>query len=292
MAIEYQDDDVVPGGDTTPQEPATPPAPDLSKFESRLNDIARTLSTVQQDQQQRDSRSQLAQQEAQVAQKVRSAQNAVDAAERDLSKAFEDGDSTAIAKAQRNLTERVADRERAVNVREQFKSAIKSMETRSGGSAGAPGGSNPAAAPQQSGQTQELDTKNLEDWKSKNESWYGIDTEMTKAAHEVDQEIREAGVITVGTPEYFKAIDRKMAQRYPSRFNNAPQTAGSGSGSGRQQAPNSAGRIPRDVVDGWARMGINVNDDATLNRMVKNRQALADKGILPQQPEYGRVVNR
>lgn len=288
MSIEYQDDDVVPGGDTTPPEPAAPP--NLSKFETRLNDIARTLSTVQHDQQQRDSRSQMAQHEAQVAQKVRSAQGAVDAAERDLSKALEDGDGAAIAKAQRNMTERVADRERAVNVQDRFKAAMRSMEARSGGSSGAPG--TPGAAPQRPDQNEELETKNLEGWKSQNESWYGIDSEMTKAAHEVDQEIREAGVITVGTPEYFKAIDRKMAQRYPSRFNNAPQTAGSGSGGGRQQAPNSAGRIPRDVVDGWARMGINVNDDATLNRMVKNRQALADKGILPQQPEYGRVVNR
>jgi len=54
---------------------------------------------------------------------------------------------------------------------------------------------------------------------------YGVDTDMTKAAHEVDRSIREAGVIPVGSQEYFKAIDRQMAQKYPDRFRSPPDTA-------------------------------------------------------------------
>jgi hypothetical protein len=39
-------------------------------------------------------------------------------------------------------------------------------------------------------------------------------------------------------------------------------------------------------------MGIDVNDNKTLERMVRNQQALVAKGILPQERQYGPVMTR
>lgn len=270
------------GYGTAPASP--PPVPNLDKFEKRLDDMARAINGFQTEQKTRETRSQIANYEAQINSKVRSTQQAVDAAERDLAKAFEDGDGNAIARAQRTMTERVADRERAVNAQQQFKREKQDMEARQGGRSGSPGS--------QQGEQPQLDTTNLNDWKSRNSSWYGVDTEMTKAAHEINRRIREAGVIPVGTPEYFAAIDRQMAQKYPSKFNSAPETSGSRQGAGSGQQQSNAGRIPNSVLDSWERMGIDVNDDKVLKRMVNNRSRLADKGILPAEPAYGSVFTR
>jgi len=46
------------------------------------------------------------------------------------------------------------------------------------------------------------------------------------------------------------------------------------------------------VIEGWERMGINVKDDKTLQRMVRNQEALVAKGILPQERQYGSVMTR
>ena len=281
------------GDDASPPNPQQPPQPDLSKFESRLNGITEALSSFQREQQQRDHQQRITSWESQVVGRVRATQQAVNAAERDYAQAVEDGDSAAIAKANRNIAERVADRERAANAHEQFKRAMKDAEARQGGSSGAPG-ANPQP-PQQGGQQGgegDLDFQNLNRWKDRHKSWYGVDTEMTKAAHEVDWNIREAGAIPVGSTRYFEAIDRAMAHKFPDRLGGAPQTGGGGTGRQPSQAQAGSGRIPRDVVDGWRRMGINVNDNATIERMVKNRRALADKGILPSEPAYGSVVTR
>jgi hypothetical protein len=277
------DEDYGDGGESTQR--SAPPA-NLDKFESRLDSITAAITGMQREGVQRDERNKILAQEATVASKVRQSQSAVDAAERALAAAHDDGDSVTIARAQRTLTERVAERERASNVHMQFKSAIEEGDRRTGGSSGA-AGQNPT-------QQQEMDTKNLNSWKNKHSAWYGVDNDMTKAAHEVDQRIRGAGVITVGTPEYFKAIDRQMAQKFPTRFSGAPETAG-GSGSsgnnGGSSRPN-VGRIPGQVLDAWARMGIDTSDNKVLERMVKNRERLADKGILPGEPAYGTVLTR
>ncbi len=39
-------------------------------------------------------------------------------------------------------------------------------------------------------------------------------------------------------------------------------------------------------------MGIDTSDDKALERMIKNREALVHKGILPEQPAYGTVITR
>lgn len=201
-------------------------------------------------------------------------------AEAAVARATEEGDPQMIARAHRALTEAVADKKTAEFNRQRFLDAKADAEKRTGGSSGAPG--------KTTTDQPKLDTTQLDRWKGKHKSWYGVDTDMTKAAHEIAKTIESNGVIERGTQAYFEAIDRQMAQKFPDKLRSAPNTSGGG-----QPSPDGdaalMGRIPRDVIEGWRRMGINVDDDAVMKSMVANRQKLADKSILPKEPEYGRI---
>jgi hypothetical protein len=265
--------------------PNTPPQVDLSPIDARINRITEAVSSLTRRERERDMQSaseRLRQYEGQLNRAVEQASTNVDAAERVLARAHEEGDGVAIARATREVTDAVAQREAVRLEKREFDRAKQQQERRDGGSAGARGEVKDTSA------DTKPDTSNLNDWKKRNGEWYGVDTEMTKAAHEIDRTIREAGVIPVGSQEYFKAIDRQMANRYPDKLRTAPDTSGGGTQSSGQTP--STGRIPRDVLNTWSKMGIDVSDDKTLSRMVKNRERLADKGILPPEPAYGRVV--
>jgi hypothetical protein len=269
------------GGD---QQVSQQPVVDLSPIEDRLNRITSAISGIERNNEAREAQSRIATVETQLRQRVAQADTAVTLAERRVAEAYDAGDGAQIARANRNLTEAVAARETVkLDVREFDRFKQNGERQRA-----AP----QAQQPPQGGDEGAKDTRNLNDWKSRNSSWYGVDTDMTKAAHEVDRSIREAGVIPVGSQEYFKAIDRQMAQRYPDRMRSTPDTAGSGGG--RPQAPSrqGGGRIPQSVLDSWGRMGININDDKTLQRMVRNQEALVAKGILPPERQYGAVITR
>jgi hypothetical protein len=282
------DDDFVsspgPGGDDDGGT-AAPSDERLSRFESRLNDVSEAIGALARNQDARDVRSRISQRTAQVDAALRTSERAVDLAEEALATAYEGGESAVIARAQRELSERIASREHARGDKRTHDQALKEIERRGGGSQGAPG-----AHVEKQDQTGAKDTANLDGWRKKHSSWYGIDAEMTKAAHEVDRAIREAGVIPVGSQQYFQAIDRQMAKSYPDQLRSAPET-GSGSSSGRT-APRHTGRIPGEVVEGWRHMGINVDDPATMERMIGHRSHLAGKGILPDAPAYGIVRPR
>ena len=137
----------------------------------------------------------------------------------------------------------------------------------------------------------DLDTTNLDSWRTKHSSWYGVDKDMTKAAHEIDAQIRGAGVLEAGSKEYFDAIDRQMSQKFPDQFKGTPRT-GSGGGAPVTSGGQRQVRIPASVADGYRRMGINIDDPKVAQRMVKNRERAVDKGWLPEQPASGRLVTR
>jgi hypothetical protein len=270
------------GGDQ--QQVSQQPVVDLSPIEDRLNRITSAIAGITRDNEARDVQSRISTVETQLRQRSAQAETAVTIAERRVAEAYDAGDGATIARANRNLTEAIAAREGVkLDIRE-FDRLKQSGDRRQAQQ-------QPQQQPQ-GGEDGAKDTRNLNDWKTRNSSWYGVDTDMTKAAHEVDRSIREAGVIPVGSQEYFKAIDRQMAQRYPDKMRSTPDTAGAGGG--RSQAPQrqGGGRIPQSVLDGWSRMGINVNDDKTLQRMVRNREALVAKGIMPAEPQYGVVLTR
>lgn len=281
-----EDYDVGPGGeggDDSQQQTPSQPQVNLDGIEDRLNRITSAISSIARDNEVRETQSRLSNAEQQIRTRLGQSEAAVTLAERRVAEAYESGDAAQIARAQRNMTEAIATREGVKADVREFDRIKRDMETRK------------AQQPSQRQQNAEpegaKDTRNLNDWKSRNSSWYGVDVDMTKAAHEVDKTIREAGVIPVGSQEYFKAIDRQMAQRYPDKMRSTPSTAGGGSG--QPATPQrQTGRIPQSVIDSWGRMGINVSDDKVLQRMIRNQEALVAKGILPQERQYGAVMTR
>jgi hypothetical protein len=282
MADEDYDVGAGGGGADDNQQPQ-PQQVNLDGIEDRLNRITSALSSIARDNEVRETQSRISNAEAQMRQRLAQSETAVTLAERKVAEAYDSGDGATIARANRNLTEAIATREGVKADVREFERFKKDAETRK---------QQPPSQRQQDADPEGAkDTRNLNDWKSRNSSWYGVDVDMTKAAHEVDKTIREAGVIPVGSQEYFKAIDRQMAQRYPDKFRSTPSTAGGGSG--QSPAPQRQdGRIPQSVLDSWSRMGINVNDDKVLQRMVRNQEALVAKGILPQERQYGAVMTR
>lgn len=258
------------------------PAPSndrTSKLERKVDRLADALGSFV-DGQQKSERSREAQDlEAQIQQFERVAAAKVDDAENALADAYEEGDGRTIAAAQRKLSEATAERERISVAARQAREEIKSSEHRDGGSRG-------------EGAEPKLDTTNLDNWKSTNASWYGIDKEMTKYAHELDQQIRGNGVLKQGSKEYFDAIDRQMKQRFPDQFSGSPPTGGYGGGAGGGDAGRVRSRIPQSVADGFRRMGIDVDNPDTAKRMVKHRETAVRKGFLSEQPATGRVLTR
>jgi hypothetical protein len=203
------------------------------------------------------------------------AERAVLDAETALATAYDDGEGLEIAKAQRKLSEAVAKVERRDADLESWKAQVKAAEAKA------------KAAPPKAGG--DLDDTNLRDWKTKHSTWYGVDAEMTKASHEIDRQIRAAGVLSVGSKEYFEAIDRSLSQKYPDKFGGTPQGM---TGSQQQQNTATKGRINRSIADGYRRMGINIDDPKTAERMLKHRETAVQKGILPQQPIQGSIIQR
>jgi hypothetical protein len=200
---------------------------------------------------------------------LRRADDAISAAERALATAYDEGEGAVIAKAQRELSEAVAKKERTEVEVQQAKNQLEARV--------------------QAAKTPKQDTTNLDAWKAKNEDWYGVNAEMTKKAHEFDRQVRAAGVLQVGTQEYFAAVDRLMVARYPEYFGGSPSSATITPGAAAGGKQEGKIRFGRDQIDAWKRMGINTDDPETLKRMAANRQTAVEKGFLPEEPARGRV---
>lgn len=264
----YDDEGASFGSDPAPAEEDR-----TAKLESRLERLAASVDGFINQTKQRETESQAAQAERQIRAAEAKASQDLDAAESELASAFDEGDGKAIAAAQRKVAEAAARRERVNVLAADARERLKNSERRDGGT-----------------REDSLDTTNLDDWRSKHRSWYGIDTEMTKAVHDLDKVIRTNGRIQVGSKDYFEAIDRQMRQKFPDRFNGTPPSSGGGSG---YRDPNgTATRIPASVMDGWARMGIDTSDPNVLKRMQKNRETAVSKGFLPERPVSGRILSR
>ena len=137
---------------------------------------------------------------------------------------------------------------------------------------------------------QDLDTTNLDSWKSRN-SWYEKDREMTEAALSMHGDISREFV--VGSQSYFNEIDRRMAERFPDRFGGS-QFAGGGQSSMRghsspARAAQSAGRrgirMDSEQVRAMQAMGL------TPEQWYNGRQQAVEHGFVGQQPTYGRVLS-
>lgn len=265
------------------------PAPDIGEVASRVDGFGQRIQGMEKllndfvnGQRQQVQRSELQQFERTLNDRLAEAKTAVTKAETALAEAVDGGEGIEIARAQRTLNEALLAQDRANQHVENYKARVKEQEQRAGGH-------RQESMTEQTPQNN-LDTTNLNAWKSKHRSWYGVDTEMTKAAHEVSDRIRAAGAIPVGSQEYFATIDREMKNKFPDRLGGAPTTA-AGGGQGRGEGQRK-GRIAQSIVDGWRRMGINTDDPKTVERMMGHRDKLVQKGILTQEPVTDRIVTR
>jgi len=251
------------------------PAPDkISALEARLERITGAIDGMTNQSKQQKAFEAIAGRDRELAAAKKEAEDAVSAAEKRLAEAYDNGEGIEIAKAQRLLSESVAKVERRdadlTNFREQVKAAERKQPQGDGG---------------------EKDATNLNSWKDRNAAWYGVDAEMTRVSHEIHRQIKDAGVHSVGSKQYFEAIDRAMSQRYPDKFSGTPPTTTTTGGS-QMQNTSSKGRIQKSIADGYRRMGINIDDPKVAERMLKNRELAVQKGILPSQPVQGSIVTR
>jgi hypothetical protein len=265
------------GGSPAPEQPDR-----LAALENRLGSMAKILEDFSSNQTRQAAQSELQKFESTLTGRVTEGNTKIAAAETALAEAFDSGDGMAIARAQRVLSEAVSARDHAKLQLDNFALRKREEERRHGGSEGAAG-----RGQQQPGGN--LDTTNLNAWKSRNSSWYGVDEKMTATAHAVSARIANAGAIPVGSPEYFAAIDREVKRVHPDRFNGTPNTAAGGAGGGASAGSPGRGRISQSTIDAWKRMGIDTNDAKTVERMLGHRAMLADKGILSAQPVMDRV---
>lgn len=246
-------------------------------LEARLGRLSSALETVIQHTAKREQTAEeqrFSEAEARLDGELAKASSEVDRHETALTAAYDDGEGSTIAKAQRALAEAVARRERIATEVDMAKRQLKTAKEKRT----APAGNN-------------VDTSNLEAWKTRHASWYGVDDDMTKAAHEIDREIRNLGVLAPGSKEYFGAIDKRMAQRFPDKLGGSPPGPRM-TGGGREDGGGSATRIPQDIAESYSRMGFNMKDPETVKRLIAARETAVDKGLLPQQRTTGRPYIR
>jgi len=265
----------IDGGGATDGGPAAPSDRE-AKLESRLEQLSTQLSGFMSKAQKQESEGASMRAENVVRAAIAKGEQELNAAEAVLAKAFDDGEGAVIAKAQRDVAQKAARLERINAEADQVRRDLKNQtERRSGGTTSG-----------------DLDTTNLDNWKTKHSSWYGVDKDMTKVAHEIDAQIREAGVIAAGSPEYFNAVDRQMSARFPDKLSGSPQTGSRSSGSASTGGGTGDQRIAASVAEGYRRMGINIDDPKVAARMIANRQKAVEKGFLPQQAVTGRILTR
>lgn len=127
------------------------------------------------------------------------------AAENAFKKAYEEGDTEAMLKAQKAIADLTHQMKQVENFSTTAKPEIDSTV------------SPPAAV--QSNQKPEADPKSKA-WIEKNSSWFNKDKPMTGFAIGVHEELVRTGV-KPGTDEYINALDARMAEAFPTRFKSA-----------------------------------------------------------------------
>ena len=122
---------------------------------------------------------------------------ALAAAKKQYKEAYDSGDSDALADAQADITRATLKAERVQGMK-PIEVDEKEYEP-------------PSDAPKMSPRTAK--------WVQKNNSWWGVDEEMTMNAMGLDKKLaKEYGPEYVGTEEYFQTIDKTMRKRFPEHF--------------------------------------------------------------------------
>jgi len=131
-----------------------------------------------------------------IDQNKNTAQMEIDTAKKRFKQAFETGDSDELASAQEDLAKATLRLDKAETMR-----PIESPEIQ-----------------YEKPQPNRL-APTTQEWVDNNEDWWGKDEEMTMAAMGLDKKLqKQYGSEYIGTPEYFKTIDKTMRKRFPEYF--------------------------------------------------------------------------
>lgn len=238
-------------------------APDRSAIlETRLTNIEKMFQENQTAQRTAAVENRMVQLDGRYQTELKNRSNAIDVAETELAKLTGSGEAIDIARAQRKLTEAVANKTRVESEYDTFK---RRMEA----SAKVP--------PKQN--TPTVDTTNLDQWKSDNQ-WYGTDTDMTEEAQRVHTALMTAGDIPEGSIKYFRKIDAALREKFPEKFKTPSGPGAPTLASGRTDSGSSPGtglRMSESMQKAARRFGM------TPEEWAKSRDIAVSKGILPEQ---------
>ena len=127
------------------------------------------------------------------------------AAEQEMAKAMEVGDTNAVVEAQRKITALAIENDRAQQAKQQQERLAKQQE----------------AQPQPQQQPQQPARKpspKAEAWASKND-WFGQDEAMTYAAFGIHKKLIEEEGFDPNSDEYYTELDRRVQTEFPHKFN-------------------------------------------------------------------------
>jgi len=128
------------------------------------------------------------------------------AAEQDMAKAMEVGDTNAVVEAQRKITALAIENDRAQQAKQQQERLAKQIEEQ------------PQPQQQQVQQPARKPSPKAEAWASKN-NWFGQDEAMTYAAFGIHKKLIEEEGFDPNSDEYYTELDRRVQTEFPHKFN-------------------------------------------------------------------------
>ena len=128
------------------------------------------------------------------------------AAEQDMAKAMEVGDTNAVVEAQRKITALAIENDRAQQAKQQQERLAKQVQEQ------------PQSQQQQVQQPARKPSPKAEAWASKN-NWFGQDEAMTYAAFGIHKKLIEEEGFDPNSDEYYTELDRRVQTEFPHKFN-------------------------------------------------------------------------
>ena len=130
------------------------------------------------------------------------------AAEQEMAKAMEVGDTNAVVEAQRKITSLAIENDRAQQAKQQQERLAKQQQEQP----------QPQAQEQQLQQPARKPSPKAEAWASKND-WFGQDEAMTYAAFGIHKKLIEEEGFDPNSDEYYTELDRRVQTEFPHKFN-------------------------------------------------------------------------
>ena len=127
------------------------------------------------------------------------------AAEQEMAKAMEVGDTNAVVEAQRKITALAIENDRAQQAKHQQERLAKQQQEQP----------QPQQQPQQPARKP---SPKAEAWASKND-WFGQDEAMTYAAFGIHKKLIEEEGFDPNSDEYYTELDRRVQTEFPHKFN-------------------------------------------------------------------------